>query len=166
MATRGSGPTNAPDAHPPAPQKGPRGEAPKKTAPLGLPRIKMSHTPQLDAGGLLGDVDGGERLAECAAPPLWRLWRRASGDLRQAALVEQRRLERAALGQPPDRVVAQRRYPSEAGVPAQVPRRASVSMPWLPTSTTRSKPKAPRRFRRFPTVPIQSAKDRQCRIAC
>ena len=42
------------------------------------------------------------------------------GDLRQAALVEQRRLEGPALGQLADRAVAQRRYPAEAGAPAQI----------------------------------------------
>ena len=47
VATRGSGPTNAPDTHPAVPKKGAGAQPRRKPAPLGLPRlprIKMSHT--------------------------------------------------------------------------------------------------------------------------
>ena len=43
-ATRGSGPTNAPDTHPAIPKKGARGEAPKKTSPTWPAADKTSHS--------------------------------------------------------------------------------------------------------------------------
>ena len=45
MATRGSGPTNAPGTHPAVPKRGPGRSPEENLLHFGLPRIRTSYTP-------------------------------------------------------------------------------------------------------------------------